>query len=889
MTDQNKTTVLFPFISLFTLAYFAWISIWKHNPDLSSWGGTVFTTAACLITLAWLARAAKRSSGERRTFWILLTLGSFSYSFAEMIWLYEDVVLGTKLPSPGWTDFFFILQIVCYLAAFIYPFTQFERSYRAFKLLFDVLIIMTAATAFSWHYLIGPLLQPGKASILELSVSLFYPIGNLGLLFGAVSLYWGSRQVVSDKPMLLVVGGLIIQAISNSIYLYQVSADSYFMGNLVDPLFTLSLLLIGGAGALQTTEKNEKPAGKEEEDPRRFDLVRLSLPYVNVIVLFIFMITGPGKFDALTVGCAISIMLVITRQMFILLENRRLLNKLYDKTEELEISEQRYRSLFDYHPDAAYSLDMNGKFDSVNTTCANLLGYNARELIGLSYSSFIQKQDFPGLSDDLKQLREGIPLRQEFTVKNRAGLSYEVSIISVPIRVKDKIVGIFGIGRDITENKKNEERIRHLAYHDPLTDLTNRAAFDELLKKALFDAQLYQEQLAVAFIDLDRFKSVNDTLGHDVGDSLLLSVANRLKACMREGDTVARQGGDEFTLILREVSGLEDVKERARRILEELSRPHNLNGRVLNSTPSIGIALYPSDDNTAVGLMKKADIALYQAKEGGRGCYKLFGESAPSIFDKISLENDIVEAIARNELLLHYQPQVDADTNSLIGAEACLRWNRPGFGLLKPDVFMQAAEATGMNLAIDEWTLREACRQAKIWSDEGMPVKITINLSPHQFEQDSLAMQLQQILEESGTSPELIQLELSVSAIIAQPKMLAPKLQEIKMLGISVSVDGCGENYAALSALENIPIDTLKLDSSLTVNLESGPVRQSITASIAGLAKTLQLHIAAEGIENEEQALLLRSLARFGMQGPLFGEAVPPAEIASLARHALGS
>ncbi|WP_172195659.1 DUF4084 domain-containing protein [Saccharibacillus qingshengii] len=893
MTDRKKHIALCMFIIIFTVGYYAWISLWKHSPDLSAMGGSFFSGAGNLIAAIWLTNAARRSSRERKHFWMLLSLGSFSYLIAETLWLYDEAVLGISPPSPGWTDVFFILQIVFYLAAFIYPFTRIERNYRALRLLFDVLIVMTVATTFSWHFLIDPLLSAGDADMLHLAVSLVYPVGDLALLFGAVSLYWGARQIFADKLVLLVVGGLVVHAAANSVYLYLISSDAYAMGNLVDPVFTLSLLLIGGAGALERRSRTAEAAPKQAENlmkpSRRRDFVRVALPYANVIVLFLFMVLDTGRIGPLTIGCGISILLVIARQIFILLENRRLLQNLYEKTQELEISEQRYRSLFDYHPDAVYSLDLDGNFESANGACAEILGYTAEELRGMSYTDFINDPSSAGIWGEAKQRREGQSRRQDITIRNRAGQLYEVSITSIPIWVGGRVVGLFGIGRDITENKRNEAKINHLAYHDSLTDLANRTSFDEALKQALADADAQEQELAVVFIDLDRFKTVNDTMGHDVGDKLLVSVAERLRSCMRKGDMIARQGGDEFTLLFQNISGVDDVKNRARRILDELSLPHDIEGRTVWGTPSMGIARYPADDTTSVGLMKKADIALYQVKDGGKGHYRLFGDSASWVFDKLALEQDLAESLSNRELSLHYEPQYHPDTRALTGVEARVRWERPAYGLLEPDQFMPAAAEIGMMPAIGEWMLSEVCRQSRIWQDQGSPVKITINLSSVQLEQDSLPERLKHSLDESGAHPELLELEFPEALFLRNPQHLLPRLHALKQLGVSLSVDGCGAPYAVLSGLKNLPIDTLKVDPDLIRHLGSSRVGQTIVASIAGIGRALQIRVAAEGVENEDQVSILRGSARFGMQGPLFGRAVPPDEIGGLPQPVPGS
>jgi len=292
----------------------------------------------------------------------------------------------------------------------------------------------------------------------------------------------------------------------------------------------------------------------------------------------------------------------------------------------LDVSEQRYKSLFEYHPDAVYSLDVTGRFESANPSSSVLFGYEKNELIGLSNSLFIEKEMQLQAAHYLENALRGQPQSYEVPMRSRFGEFHYLSVTNIPIMVHNKIVGIFGIGKDITENKKNEEQIQFLAYHDPLTGLANRLYFGKSLEKAVIEGALLNEMFAVIFIDLDHFKNVNDTLGHDIGDQLLISVAERLQSCVGENDVVSRQGGDEFTLIIRGVSDLKAVEQMAEKILHSLRQVHSISGNEIISLPSIGIAVYPLDATTSVDLMKKADTAMYQVKANGKGHFQFIKE-----------------------------------------------------------------------------------------------------------------------------------------------------------------------------------------------------------------------------------------------------------------------
>ncbi|NGZ76395.1 DUF4084 domain-containing protein [Saccharibacillus alkalitolerans] len=884
MRNPAKNAAAFLFILLFTTFYYAWVTIWSHDESMSTWGGNVLSMAGSLIAALWLAGAAKRSVREKRTFWALLSAGCWNYFIAEAVWMYDEKVLMIEPPSPGWTDFFYIMQVVCYLAAFVYPFTRLKKSYGAFKLVFDILIVMAVAATFSWHYLIGPTLREGGASWLTLLVNLAYPITDLALLFGAMSLYWGTRKVFPKRLILFIFMGLMTQALVDSAYLYLLSTDSYVSGSLIDPFFMLSLLLVGYAGFLQQPESKraELPDEEEEAGVERLDIPRLLLPYVNVMVLFLFMISGSAGIDAFTIGTGISILLVIVRQLLILLENRQLLLSVYRKTEELELSEERYKSLFEYHPDPVYSLDSNGRFDSANAACSELLGCGREELLGRSHTDFIAAGSLAEAENHLIPARSGQPQRYEAEVRSLSGRISVVSMTHIPIRVRNRIVGIFGIGRDITVNKRNEERIRYLAYHDSLTGLSNRAAFDEELKTAIEEAGQSNETFAVVFIDLDRFKNVNDTLGHDVGDRLLISVAERLKRRIGKEDTVARQGGDEFTLILRGIQDREGARAAAQRILEALTPSHTLDGHEILALPSIGLSVYPIDDDTPVGLMKKADIALYQVKYGGRGHHRMYCETDPGASRKFILEKDLGLALEREQLFLHYQPQIDSGTLELKGVEALIRWNHPEFGLVSPAEFIPIAEESGHIGAIGGWVLSEACTQAKRWSDEGSPIKVGVNLSPQQLHRPDIADQVRNVLEQTGLPPELLDLEITESAALSRPELVLVRLQELKRLGLTISVDDFGTGYSSLSYLETFPVDKIKIARQFTSKLENRQVNRMIVSHIVDLARTLEMSVIAEGVESENQAAILRAIECVEMQGYLFGHPVPPEEISRM-------
>lgn len=627
MRSKSKEQLALIFILFYVLLYFSWLIVWADNEAVLTLGGNMLSSFGCLVASVWLFMAYRKSTGNDKIFWLLLTIGTLSYFVAEVLWIvYENLLFG-EVPFPGPPDLFYLLQFVFFLAAFSYKLVKETKKHQFIKFFFDVLIVMVVAATFSWHFLLSPIIEVGDIATYPLIISLAYPIGDLTLLLGVLSIYLGIKKSTFNRSLFFLSLGLFFQIIADSAYMYLISVDQYNSGSLIDPLFALAALLIGFSGFLRTIQTFEPEEALLDEEPvQQLDFLRLSLPYVTVLILFVFMASRSSGIDVVTIGSGISILLVVLRQIIILSENQHLLHKYQDKAEQLDISEQRYKSLFDYHPDAVYSLDLDGRFESANPSSSMLFGYEKNELIGLSSSAFIEKDMQQQAAHYLANALRGQPQSYEVPMRSRFGEFHYLSVTNIPIMVRNDIVGIFGIGKDITENKKNEEKVQFLAYHDPLTGLANRLYFGESLKKAVSEGELLNEMFAVMFVDLDHFKNVNDTLGHDIGDELLISVANRITSCVSDNDLVSRHGGDEFTLIMRNISGLEAVAQTAEKILDSLKQAHHINGAEIFSPPSIGIAVYPLDAATPVDLMKKADKAMYEVKANGKGHYQFSKE-----------------------------------------------------------------------------------------------------------------------------------------------------------------------------------------------------------------------------------------------------------------------
>ncbi len=431
------------------------------------------------------------------------------------------------------------------------------------------------------------------------------------------------------------------------------------------------------------------------------------------------------------------------------------------------------------------------------------------------------------------------------------------------------------------ERKMAEEAIRHHAYHDPLTRLPNRLLFRDRLSQALALAERREELLAVMFLDLDRFKNINDTLGHEAGDRLLQEVARRLKASVRESDTVARLGGDEFMLVLPGLQHAEDAARLGRELLEVLQPAVELDGHELRVTGSLGVALFPHDGRDVESLSQHADIALYRAKECGRANCQLYspGMNVRSL-ELLTLESRLRAAVERGEFVLHYQPQVELGSGRIAGVEALLRWRGPEGRLVPPDQFIPLCEDTGLIVPVGAWALREACRQRRLWNDSGVPpFPVAVNLSPRQLSQPGLVALVRQALADAGLEPSELELELTESGIMQGPASAAELLRDLRSAGVSLSIDDFGTGYSSLSALRSCPIQSLKIDRSFVRDCTVEADDAALVRAIISMAQSLKLRVVAEGVETEEQREFLRRHGCQLAQGYLFGRPLEASEL----------
>ncbi len=552
----------------------------------------------------------------------------------------------------------------------------------------------------------------------------------------------------------------------------------------------------------------------------------------------------------------------------------------------LKNSEQRYRQLFERNLAGVYRTRPDGRILDCNEAFAGFLGYESAEVIK-SRSSTDFYHHPRRRNAFIEKLREQSVLTNVQTLLKRKDGSplWVLENVSLVLDEKGDEV-IEGTMMDITEWKLAEERLEYLSNYDQVTDLPTRLLYTDRLKQAMIDAGSHGKLVAVLFVDLDRFRAINDSLGHSAGDILLRQVAKRLAIAVQPGDTVGRSGGDEFTIILRDIENVQQAADRAKQILSNFEKPFRAANQDFYLGASIGVTLFPLDDQSIDSLFKNAETAMYKAKELGRNNYQFFtAEMQATLLKQFSIETNLRHALERSEFRIDYQPKVNIQTGRIIGAEALIKWHHPQLGILSPSQFIPLAEETGAIGALGEWVLKTAAAQCKIWHESGLPeMTIAINLSAHQFRQERLTERFSNLLHEIGLSPRHLEIEITETVLMQSTPENLRKLRELKALGIRISIDDFGTGFSSLSYLKQLPIDTLKIDQSFVRDIPSDPNDTAITRAIIVLAHSLQLNVIAEGVETAEQLAFLSQEGCDEMQGFYFSHPLPANDFESLLR-----
>lgn len=573
--------------------------------------------------------------------------------------------------------------------------------------------------------------------------------------------------------------------------------------------------------------------------------------------------------------------------------NRKLLfSIILDVTERIRMqaalseSERRYRTVVDSICEVIFQVDLDGRWTFLNKAWTKITGYSHEETLGHYFLDFVHPEDHKHCQFIFELIvgEEEANLNIRNTLlryKTKQGDYRWFELFAQCQRDNQgNIQYVTGVLNDVTERQYANQHIHHLAYYDALTDLPNQRLMIDRLTQALAQAHRENELVGVVFIDLDNFKVVNDTLGHAAGDILLKEAAQRLSSTVHEGDSVARYGGDVFVVLLTGATYLEEITALVQELLATFSMPFLIDGHENYTSASMGISVYPHDGHDVHTLIKNADMAVYRAKAVGRNQYQFFtADMNASLFTRLTLENALARALEREEFLLYYQPQVDIESGIVIGAEALLRWNHPKLGLVPPNQFIPLAEENGLIIPIGEWVLKEACRQAKSWQNEGLTdLQIAVNLSATQFRSPNLLRCIQNALDESGLDPHYLELELTESMIMSNVESTLDFLAVLKSMHIHLALDDFGTGYSSLNYLKRCPLDLIKIDQTFVYDIATDSDDQALVKAIIMIARSLRLEVIAEGVEHPAQLDILRQEGCNLIQGYYYSKPVPAHE-----------
>jgi diguanylate cyclase (GGDEF)-like protein/PAS domain S-box-containing protein len=844
--------------------------------------------ATCLM--AWFAASRVADERLRRAFrwigfaWVAILAGN------ACTFLYANVLHLGDYTVAWWVNLpFFLFYPLLVIGLLSLPMADRAHNERR-KFLYDSLTVLLGGGIAIWHMVVVPTAMETRAGLVGQVIALLYPLGDILVLAGLTTVLLRRLPERGSTASRVFVGGVILYTLSdlaNDLVLQQVGpfriawTDFTFM-------FAYALLLWGcyhtamspdamvppaTAGGEATTA----PAGDRDADIQPFSpLPYASLALLSVLLLRDALATMPNHWSLLAIGEVALTLLVVTRQITAVRENVRLVAERATRR-----NEARFRSLVQHSSDVIAIVEAGGIVRYVTPSVTRVLGYTTEQIEGRPLTALLHPDDV-GRGEAMfaeAVLRPGVTAPTEWRVRHRDGRWMYVEAVGTNLVHEPTVRGVVVNTRDITERKSLEAQLVHQAFHDPLTGLANRALFLDRVTHALAitgrygigPAILGRHPVAVMFLDLDNFKTLNDSFGHVPADQLLAAVARRLCDAVRTSDTVARLGGDEFAILIEDASGPMAPATAAERITVALTDAFMIDGKEVYATASIGIAI-ATPDLTPSDLLRNADTAMYQAKARGKARYEVFEASMHAeTLARVELETDLRRAVERGEFSLRYQPIVDLRTSAITGVEALVRWEHPRRGTLAPAQFIGLAEETGLIVPIGRWVIREACRQARRWQQRHpreVPLTLSMNVSGNQLAHSSLVESIRSALAEYHLDPSTIVLEITESVLMQQMSVMLTYLEELKTLRVRLAIDDFGTGYSSLSYLKRFPIDVLKIGKPFVDD-----VGDAVTdTAIIGLGSTLRLQTIAEGIEAAGQLHQLRSLGCELGQGNYFSE-----------------
>jgi diguanylate cyclase (GGDEF)-like protein/PAS domain S-box-containing protein len=859
MANNRRLLILLTGWAVFSLLFAAWL--WF------GWGGATATVrfddvgefviafiaaGACVFT-------ALRHRGRTRLAWALLATSAVGWGVGEIFWSYFELVKGQQVPFPSFADLGYLAAVPLAVAGVLsFPAAPSKVTSLA-RTVLDGLMIGGSLLIISWSTVLQAVYRASSGSVISDLISLAYPIGDV--LIATILVIFAVRAPRAARlPLYLLAGGLVANLLADSGFAYLTATNRYGSGSVIDVGWAAGYLLIAIAALCAAST----PALRREAEgpPGRLGLL---LPYVPVVAGAAAAAIEKirlGTLEPVTFWSLLAVIaLVVVRQYLALSDNRMLNGQLAINAAELAKGQEHFRSLVQNSSDVITLIGGNGLIRYQSASVERILGYSEAELVGTPFADLLHADDRLQV---LRKIDEAInipgpPLALECGLRRKDDSYCSAEVTITNLLDLPAVRGLVLNTRDVSERKTLEAKLTHQAFHDPLTDLPNRAAFRIHLDHALDDQG--ERRIAVLFLDLDDFKAINDTLGHDTGDKLLAAVGARIASTLRPGDTVARLGGDEFAVLLK---NMED-EQIASRVAERIS------GKKITIHASIGIAGLVSGQEAAEELIRNADVAMYIAKSNGKARYVEYDATlAGAALHLMELEADMPGALAEKQFILDYQPVVMLESGAIHSAEALLRWNHPTRGLLAAPDFIAVAERSGLIVELGRWTVQQAARDARRWQVHypATPLMgISVNLYGRQLQRPELVAEVIEAVDAAGLDPSSLILELSESVLMADQQLVGPILRDLRERGFRIALDDFGAGYSSLGRLREFSVDILKMDRSFVDGIGQGLTDGAILRAIIGIANTLGLMTIAEGVDRPEQLAALNAMGCQAGQG----------------------
>jgi diguanylate cyclase (GGDEF)-like protein/PAS domain S-box-containing protein len=877
------------FFAAYGVAYILWILGTGAADEVRSLVANLGYVPLGLLSaaLTWQISRLPDLPRRERSAWRLMTSACLLSAASDIVWTIEANVLGRD-PSAGVANLGYLLFYPALLASLMLLPGAMRTTREWLRFSLDAATVVVGGAMAIWHFVITPALATGAATRLGFVLALAYPLGDLLLLLGIAAVLLRCPRGPRQRPLLLLAGSFTAMLIADVVWAGRAMSGTVSADAVQDAVYIIGYVLFAIAA---TAERGRLRRDGADGDTGRpvggLPYISVALGYGLVVIVAWQHTTAPALFPLILGGVCLAL-LALARQLVAIRENVQL-----QRERTLLAGELWFKSIVQHGPEAVSVVDRDWTIRYASPAAADLLGARPAQLVGRSVLDLVHPDDAGDtatrLRDTAHDTRRAV-LGARWRLRRGDGTYIDTENTCTNLLANEHVHGILLTTRDITDRAALEAQLVHQAFHDQLTGLANRALFYDRLQHALSRRRSDVSTVGILYLDLDDFKTVNDTLGHSAGDALLRAVGERLLSFLRSFDTAARLGGDEFAILIDDIRMHDHATGVAERVRQSLVEPFILDGREVRMSASIGIAL-AAPDQTAEELLRNADHAMYLAKQRGGGQAVVYepGMQADAA-NRLELQQDLRRALERGELSLVYQPIHDLETVSLVGVEALLRWMHPTRGPIPPTVFVPIAEETGLIVAIGRWVLQQACADACIWRARiaSTKLRVAVNISGRQIPSTSLVDDVTRALADCGLPPGALSLELTERVLLQYDELAVEVLHQLKSTGVRLAIDDFGTGYSSLTYLQRLPVDIMKIDRGFVARLEHDDDAAGLARTIVALARTMSMQTIAKGIENSRQAELLRQIGCNLGQGFFYGVPMPADELEDYAERWLG-